>query len=298
MSRIARFSLLLALALSLLLALAPVAIAGAPEPPTPEPSDSGLVDPSKMPGPLKEVRFDQQLGRRLPLDAAFVDQHGRAVTLDALLGERPVVLAFVYYECPMLCTLILNGLAKSLSVIDLDIGSDFDVVAISFDPGETPEMALAAQARTLERFGNAEEAGAGDGWHFLTGDEAAIARVTEAAGFRFVYDPDTDEFAHTSGIVIVRPDGTLNQYYYGIEYPPRDVRLSLIAASEQRVGSLVDQLLLYCYRFDPQLGKYTVAAMRVLRLAGIVFVLGLSAFLWLMWRRERNQTHPSPVGTA
>ncbi len=265
-------------------------------------SNPTLVDPAQMPGPLREVRFDQKLGAQLPLDTRFVDADGRAVALGDLVRDKPVILAFVYYECPMLCTLILNGLAKTLGVVELEPGDDFDVVAVSIDPDETPDLAAAAKARTLDRYGRPETA---DGWHFLTGGSEAIRGVAEAAGFQYVYDAETDEWAHTSGIIIVRPDGTLNQYYYGLEYPPKDVRLSLVDASAGKVGSLVDQLLLYCYRFDPALGRYTVAAMRVLRFTGALFVLGLVAFLLLQWRRERARVapvtehpQPPPVGAA
>lgn len=244
----------------------------------------GLVNPQDMPGPLKEVRFDQRLGERLPLDAVFVDENGETVTLGQYFGERPVILAFVYYECPMLCTLTLNGLAKSLGVVGFDVGRQLDVVVVSFDPGEGPEAARAVEADTMLRYGRPESA---PGWHFLTGGEKAIARLTAAAGFAYEYIPDDDEYAHTSGIVIVNPDGAISQYFFGIEYPPRDVRLALVEASSGGIGSAVDQLLLYCFRFDPEQGKYTAATMRILRLVGGAFVLGLAAVLWIARRRER-----------
>lgn len=250
----------------------------------------GLVNPQDMPGPLKEVRFDQRLGQELPLAAVFVDEDGETVTLGQYFGERPVVLTFVYYECPMLCTLTLNGLATSLGVVDFEVGRQLEVVVVSFDPGEGPEQARAAKAETLRRFGHPESA---PGWHFLTGGQASIARLTAAAGFAYEYLPEDDEYAHTSGIVIVNPDGEISQYYFGIEYPPRDVRLSLVEASAGGIGTAVDQLLLYCFRFDPEQGKYTAATMRILRLAGAAFVLGLFAFLWTAWRRERTRRPPS-----
>ncbi|RMH19989.1 MAG: SCO family protein [Acidobacteria bacterium] len=238
-----------------------------------------------MPEPLDEVRFDQRLGGPLPLDAVFADEAGREVALQDYFADRPVVLALVYYGCPMLCNLVMDGIAKSLGVISLDPGRDFEVVVVSFDPGETPAMAQQAKAKTLERYGRPQTAA---GWHFLTGDEATISRLADAVGFRFVYDPASDEYAHASGIVVATPDGVINQYYYGIDYPPKDVRLALVEASERRIGTLVDQLLLYCYRYDPSLGRYTAVAMRAVRLAGVVFVLGLLTFLLVMWRRERS----------
>lgn len=264
--------------------------------PGPARAQDRLVDPAQMPGPLSEVRFDQQLGERLPLDTAFRDADGREVVLGDYFDQRPVVLVFVYYECPMLCSLILDGMAKALAVLQLEVGTDFDVVAISFDPGETPAMATAARTRTLSRY---KRSATPRGWHFLTGTEQAIAAVTETAGFHFIYDPETDEYGHTSGILVVRPDGVINQYFYGVEYAPKHIRLALIDASAGRLGSLVDQLLLYCFRYDPQLGKYTAATLRVLRLTGAVFALSLVIFLWIMLRRDRASVRrPKPVGAA
>ena len=255
----------------------------------------GLVDPSQMPGPLKEVGFDQRLGETLPLDAAFVDEAGRGVVLGDYFGEqRPVVLMLGYYHCPMLCPLIWNGLAKSVGVLEFEVGRDFDVVSISIAPDETAEMAENAKAQAVKRYGRPESAG---GWHFLRGSEESIRRVTETVGFRYAYLEDSDEYAHASGIVVVTPDGTLAQYYYGIDFPPKDLRLALVEASENRLGSLVDQLLLYCYRYDPSVGKYTAVVTRVLRLAGVAFLLALGAFLYVMWRLDRRRRAPS-LGTA
>lgn len=248
----------------------------------------GRVPPEAMPGPLKDVRFDQHLGTALPLDTPFVDDFGQEVRLGDYFGTRPVVLAFVYYECPMLCSLILNGLAKSLSVLTFDVGDQFDVVVVSIDPAETPALAAAAKVETVNRYGRPQSAA---GWHFLTGSADAITALTEAAGYRYAYDAETDEYAHTSGIVIATPDGTIAQYYFGIDFPPKDVRLAVVEASSRRIGTVVDQVLLYCFRYDPKLGKYTAFTMRLIRLAGAVFVVGLAFFLWLMWRRERAVHH-------
>jgi protein SCO1/2 len=255
---------------------------------------AGVVDPSAMPGPLKEVRFDQQLGEKLPLDAPFVDELGRDVVLGDYFGERPVVLTFVYYDCPMLCSLVLQGLAKSLAVLRFDVGTEYDVVVISFAPDETPAMAREAEAETIERYGR----GGAEGWHFLTGTPESIERATGAAGFRYARIPETGEYAHASGIVVATPDGTIAQYYYGIEYPPKDVRLAVVEASEGEVGTVVDQVLLYCFRYDPKLGKYTAVITRVLRLAGVAFCLGLTLFLWIMWRRDASDEKPSSDATG
>ena len=243
----------------------------------------GLVDPQDMPGPLKDVGFDQNLGKSLPLDTLFFDDQGREVRLGDYFGERPVILTFVYYDCPMLCPMVLNGVAKSLGVLSFDVGQEFDVVAISIDPNETPEMAAGVKQTTVKRYGREETA---DGWHFLTGSEQAVRQVTDTAGFRYAYLPETGEFAHASGMIVVTPEGTLAQYLYGLDFAPRHVQLALVEASSNQIGSVVDQLLLYCFRYDPKLGKYTVMITRILRLAGVLFILGLALFLWIMRRRD------------
>ncbi len=247
-------------------------------------ADEGLIDPSQMPGPLKEVRFDQQLGAELPLNAVFMDEHGKAVKLgDYFGGEKPVLLTFVYYDCPMLCTLVLQGMTKMLKVLKFNPGQEFEIVIVSFDPGEGPSHALEEEQETLKLYGRPETA---DGWHFLTGGEGSIRQITEAAGFQYVYVPENGEWAHASGIIIVTPEGKIAQYYYGIEYPPKNVRLALVEASTEKIGSVVDQLLLYCFRYNPLLGKYTAVTMRVLRVVGGLFSLGLILFVTIMWRRD------------
>ncbi len=264
--------------------------AAPPDPPAPS-TAVGRIAPENMPGPLKDVGFDQHLGGQLPLDAWFTDAEGRRLQLGEVIGQRPVVLAFVYYERPMLCSLVMNGVAKSLDVLPFEVGREFDVVAISIDPGETPEMARQARAAAVERYGRPEiEAN----WHFLVGDQDSVSRTSEVAGFRFVYLPDEDEYAHAAGILIATPEGKVAQYFYGIEYSPKSIRLALVDAAEEKRGSLIDQVLLYCFQYDPQLGKYTMVAMRVLRVAGAAFALFMASFLWLMWRRERSET-PSAI---
>ena len=251
---------------------------------SPLPADQRLVDPSQMPGPLKQVNFQQNMGAQLPLDAVFRDEIGRTVKLGDFFGEKPVILTFVYYDCPMLCTLILNGLAKALAVLTFDPGREYEVVAISINPNETPLQAAEAESKTVKRFGRAETA---PGWHFLVGDQANIDRVAQTAGYGYQYIPETGEYAHASGIVVTTPAGIVSQYYFGIEYSPKDIRLSLVEASQQKIGGVIDQVLLYCYRYDPALGKYTAAVMRLLRVAGGIFVAGLLLFLWLAFRRDR-----------
>ncbi len=255
----------------------------------------GIVDPTDMPGPLKEVGFDQRLGEQLPLDAPFVDETGEAVTLGDYFGDKPVVLAFVYYDCPMLCPMVLNGIAKSLGVLKLDAGEDFQVVAISIDPRETPYMAAGQKQATVKRYGRKQTA---NGWHFLTGDEESVRRVTEAAGFRYAWVEETQEFAHASGMVVATPDGILSQYLYGLDFSPKDARLALVEASDGQIGSVVDQILLYCFRYDPTLGKYTAVVTRILRLAGVVFLVVLGTFLWIMLRRDRQSGRATALGAV
>ncbi len=239
-----------------------------------------------VPAPLRGVAFDQRLGEAVPGAAAFRDEAGEAVRLADYLGRRPVVLALVYYDCPMLCTLVLKGLASGLKVLDLKPGEDFEVLAVSFAPEETPAMARAAEAAYLPRYGRA---GAEAAWHFLTGEAEAIRALTEAVGFRYTFDPETGQYAHAAGLVVLTPEGRVGRYLYGIEYAPRDLRLALVEASEGRIGSLVDQLLLFCFHYDPATGKYSAAVLNLVRLAGAATVLILALAIAAAWRRDRSQ---------
>jgi protein SCO1/2 len=239
-----------------------------------------------LPRALREIGFDQNLDQRVPLDIAFVDEAGAAVRLDQYFGKRPVVMVFAYYECPMLCTLVVNGLAGALKVTSLEPGKDFDVVVVSFDPRDTPAAARAKKATFLDRYGRAKST---EGVHFLTGEQASIQRLTKAAGFRYVWDDETKQFAHPSGIIVLTPDGRLARYLFGIEYGPRDLRFGIVEASDGKVGNPADALLLYCYHYDPMTGKYGLVIMRVLRLTGIATVLALGAFITLMVRREKSR---------
>jgi protein SCO1/2 len=204
-----------------------------------------------------------------------------------------VILAFVYYECPMLCTLVLNGLVSALRAVELEPGRDFDVVAIGIDPDETSELARAKQARYLDEYGKPETAG---GWHFLTGAEPEIRRVADAAGFRYAYVPEKDEYAHASGVVVATPDGRLARYFFGIEYPPRDLRLALVEASDGKIGTLVDQVLLLCYHWDPLTGRYGLAIMNVIRFLGGLTVLGLVVFVGRALLRDRRAARVEGTG--
>ena len=238
-----------------------------------------------MPSALQSVRFDQRLNERVPLDLPFRDEDGRTVRLGEYFGQRPVVLAFVYYECPMLCTQVLNGLTSTLTALDERVGRDFDVVTVSFDPRETPVLASAKKKAYLDRYGRE---GAGDGWHFLTGDEASIAALTKAAGFSYQWDTQSQQFAHASGIVVLTPEGRLARYFFGIEYAPRDVKFALMESSEGRIGTLADKLLLYCYHYDPATGSYALMALNAVRLGGMVTVVTLVGFVMMAIRRDRR----------
>jgi protein SCO1 len=247
---------------------------------------------SSVPAPLREIGFDQHLDQVLPLDAPFFDERGQTVRLGQYFGPKPVVLAFVYYTCPMLCMQVLNATASTLDVLSLDAGKDFEVVLVGFDPRETPAQAAAKKAEVLQRY---KHPNADAGWHFLTGTEASIKTVTAAAGFRYVWDEQTKQFAHPTGIIVVTPDGRPARYLFGIEYGPRDVRFALLEASAGKIGSVADALLLYCYHYDPMTGRYGVYIMRTLRIAGIATVLLIATFIIVMVRREKSQRLNAPA---
>jgi len=243
---------------------------------------SGIVA-SNVPPQFKDVTFKQQLGKRLPLDVRFKDEAGQSVALGDYFGKKPVVLAFVYYQCPMLCTQVMNGISSALKVLPYTAGEEFDVVLISFDPRDTPEAANAKKRAHLEHWAARSTA---SGWHFLTGDEASIAQVTSAAGFTYQWDAETQQFAHVSGLLVATPDGTLSRYFYGVEFSPKDLRLALVDSSNGRVGSVVDELLLYCYQYDPSHGKYGAVFMNIMRLGGVLTMIFIGGLILVMRRRE------------
>ena len=240
---------------------------------------------SQVPQALREIGFDQNIDQHVPLDTVFRNEAGATVRLGDYFGKRPVVLVFAYYDCPMLCTLVINGLSSALGVMNLNPGQDFEIVTVSFNPRDTPATATAKKAAYLERY---KRAGAADGWHFLTGDQPSIDRLTKAAGFRYVWDAETKQFAHPSGVIVLTPDGRLSTYLFGVEYGPRDLRLGIVEASEGKVGTPVDALLLYCYHYDPMTGRYGLVIMRAIRMAGAATVLAIGAFIVVMVRRERK----------
>lgn len=246
------------------------------------------IPSSQMPGALEGVEFEQRLNTALPLDLAFLDESGREVKLGDYFVRRPVVLTFVYYECAMLCSQVMNGVTSALSALDETAGRDFEVVAVSFDPRDTPMAAAAKKKAYVDRYGRQ---GAEQGFHFLTGSEASIKALTDAAGFKYAWDEETQQFAHASGFVVATPDGTLSRYFFGIEYAPRDIKFALVESSAGRVGSLVDQVLLYCYHYDPKTGSYSFVAMKAVRLGGAFTLLALAGFVVVALRREHRAGH-------
>jgi protein SCO1/2 len=268
----------------------PIAAQSIAAPPSGYKPDPG-TPASTMPAPLREIGFDQNLDRPVPLDLTFRDETGRTVRLGEYFGKRPVVMVFAYYDCPMLCTLVVNGLASTLGMLSLEPHRDFEIVTVSFNPADTTAAAAAKKAAALTRY---NRTGAAEGWHFLTGDQPSIARLTSAAGFRYTWDEATKQFAHPSGIIVLTPEGRLARYLFGIEYGPRDLRFALVEASSGRVGSKVDALLLFCYHYDPATGRYGFVIMRTIRLAGAVTVLALATFIVVMVRRERGVTVIAP----
>jgi protein SCO1 len=235
---------------------------------------------------LKQVRFDQRLNHTIPLDLAFRNEHGQTVELGQYFGSKPVILTLVYYTCPMLCTQVLNGLDRTLEHISPTIGKDFNVVTVSIDPNDTPVLAAAKQAMYTGMYGRP---GAQQGWHFLVGQQAQITQLADAVGFHYAYDPDSKQFAHAAGIMVLTPQGKLSSYFYGVQYPERDLRLALDQASEGKIGSPVDTLLLYCYHYDPHTGKYGLLISRVIQLGGGLTVLIGGIFLIFLFRGEHYE---------
>ena len=243
------------------------------------------ITSSTMPRPLREIGFDQNLDQYVPLDVPFRDESGRTVRLADYFGSRPVVLVFAYYDCPMLCTQVINGLSTALNILSLAPGKDFEIVTVSFNPRDTPATASAKKAVYLERY---TRDGAAQAWHFLSGDQPSIDRLTKAAGFRYVWDAETKQFAHPTGVIVLTADGRLSRYLFGIEYGPRDLRYALVEASAGSVGNAADTLLLYCYHYDPMTGRYGFVVMRAVRIAGAATVLALASFIIVMVRKEKR----------
>jgi protein SCO1/2 len=239
---------------------------------------------SVKPPVLVGVGIDQKLDATVSLDRAFRDEHGQTVALRNFFRGKPVILTLVYYQCPMLCTEVLNGLLNSLKEVPLEIGKDFEVVTVSIDPRDS---SVIAEAKHTMYAGLYARPGALHGWHFLTGAEPQIKRLADEVGFRYAYDPVSGQFAHASMIMVLTPEGRVSRYFFGIRYAPRDVRLGLVEASAGRIGTVLDQVLLLCYHYDPLAGRYGLLISRIVKAAGIFTVLAIGVFLWLMFRGEK-----------
>jgi protein SCO1/2 len=251
--------------------------------------DPAVQTSNGLPETLKKVGIEQRLGETLPFDTVFKDENGREVKLGEYFSKgRPVVLALVYYECPMLCNQVLNGLTGSMKGVSLDAGKDFDVVAISFDAREndTPELAKNKKASYVERYGRP---GTEEGFHFLTGTQESIDAVTKTVGFSYEWDDKSNQFAHASAVIIANPNGKLSRYLYGIDYSPKDLKFGIIDSADNKIGSAADQLLLYCYHYDPSTGKYGFAVLRAMRIGGIATILGMGLMGFVFWRRNKKK---------
>jgi len=239
--------------------------------------------PPALPG---NVAIAQKLSTQIPLDLMFRDETGKVVRLREYFGrKKPVVLDFVYYRCPMLCPIVLEGTTEALTNLKYDIGKEFDVLTVSIDPRDTPEDAARMKEKTIKRYGRLDSA---SGWHFLTAHETSIRQLADAVGFQFAYDPKMDQFAHGAALFVLTPDGRTSRYFFGFEYKPRDLRLAIFEASEGKIGSVVDQVLLLCFHYDPKIGKYSRDAMIFARAGGVTTMLALGGFIFVMLRKERN----------
>ena len=252
-----------------------------PQQARPDPAPNASMKPAM----LKDVRIQQNLNAQLPLELTFRDEANRTVRLGQYFRGKPVILALVYYECPMLCNMTLNGLQRSLNAISLNAGEDFHLVAVSINPRESSQIAMAKKETYLEKY---QRPHAMDGWHFLTGKQENIKALADVVGFRYSYDPVTKQYAHAAGIMVVTPEGKISKYFYGIEFPNRDLRLGLVEASNHKIGTAVDQILLYCYHYDPVTGKYGLAILRLLQVLGSATFAALFAFIFISLRRDQR----------
>ena len=248
----------------------------------------GMPAGQKLPG-LEFVGIEQHLNAEVPADLAFRDELGNAVKFGDYFGHgRPVILNLGYYQCPMLCGEVLQGLTGSLKVLTFDVGKDFDVVTVSFDPHETPDMAATKKRDIMRRYGRA---GADKGWHFLTGPPESINALTKAVGFQFQWDEKTKQYAHATTIVVLTPERRVAQYFYGVEFPPKDLRLGLVQASNNKIGSVTDQMLLFCFHYDPRTGKYGAIISRIMSIAGAATILFLGTFIFILYRADASGQH-------
>jgi protein SCO1/2 len=251
--------------------------------------NNGVMSPpaNTRPPRLENVGIEQRLDAQLPPDLIFRDETGKAVKLGDYFGRKPLILNLVYYNCTMLCGEALAGLSSAMRLIKFDVGNEFDVVTVSFDPRETPEMAAAKKADYVKRYGRA---GAAGGWHFLTGQPESINALTKAVGFQYQYDARTNQYAHATAIMVLTPQGRISRYFYGVDFPPKDLRLGLVEASQGKIGNAVDAVLLYCYHYNPETGKYGAMVSNILRMAGAATILLLGGLLFILWRLDSSVT--------
>jgi len=266
------------------MAATPPAVAGSP--PAPDQDGAASQAGTGLPPPALQVGFDQRLGEQVPLDLEFRDEEGRTVRLGDLFQGRPVILSLAYYGCPMLCGMSLQGIASSLKTLRFDAGKEFEVITVSFNPEETPEQAREKKAQSIDLYGRP---GADKGWRFLTGEAESIRRLTGAVGFRYAWDEEQKQYAHATGIIILTSSGRIARYFFGVEYAPKDLRLGLVEAAGDRIGTLADRLLLLCYRYDPKTGRYSGLAINLVRTGGVVTVIVLGACIAAAVRREQRR---------
>jgi protein SCO1/2 len=257
----------------------------------------GIMSPpaNVRPPRLENVGIEQRLDSQVPPDLAFRDETGRSVKLGNYFGKKPLILNLVYYNCTMLCGEALAGLSSAMRLVKFDVGNEFDVITVSFDPRETPEIAAAKKKDYVKRYGRP---GADTGWHFLTGPAESVNALTKAVGFQYQYDPKINQFAHATAIMVLTPHGRISRYFYGVDFPPKDLRMGLVEASQGKIGNPIDAVLLYCYHYDPATGKYGAVIANILRLAAAATTLILGGFIFIMLRLERSLSRRAPRGAT
>jgi protein SCO1 len=253
---------------------------------------------NSMPPILREVSISQNLNAQIPADLAFRDENGNSVRLGDYFGTRPIVLSLVYFNCPALCTEVLNGELHTMQASSLTLGKDYDAISVSFNPKDTPEQAKAKRDVYTAQYRQFGRPGAAQNWHFLTGDAASINTLTQAVGFHYAYDPAINQYAHAAAIMLLTPDGHMSRYFYGVIYSARDFRLGLVDASHGTIGTLTDQALLFCYQYDPETGKYGMVIMNVVRAGGGLTLLALGIFMFVMFRRDRRHGVAPPAANS
>ena len=251
--------------------------------------NSGVMSPpaNTRPPRLQNVGIEQHLDAQIPPDLTFRDDTGKTVKLGDYFGRKPLILNLVYYNCTMLCGEALAGLASAMRLVKFDVGNEFEVITVSFDPRETPEMAATKKVDYVKRYGRANAAA---GWHFLTGQQESINALTKIVGFQYQYDEKSNQYAHATAIMVLTPQGRISRYFYGVDFPPKDLRMGLVEASQGKIGNAVDAVLLYCYHYDPETGKYGAIVANILRLAAAATILLLGGLIFILWRLDRAAT--------